>query len=82
MATRASTLAGSRPAPTTLIGLWLVAVAIVLATVMAAALIVGRAVPSRTEPGTGPAVTKTDTGPGAPAHQSFTVNGHICAQCR
>jgi hypothetical protein len=49
MATRASTLTGSRPAPTTLIGLWLAAVAVVLATVMAAALIVGRAVPSRIE---------------------------------
>jgi hypothetical protein len=84
MATRASTLTGAVPAARPLlVGLWLAAVAVVLATVFAAALIVGRATATRTEPAKGPAVSQTDTtGPGAPAHQPFKVNGKICAQCR
>lgn len=83
MATRESTLTGTgRAASPTLIGLWLAAVAVVLGIVFAAALMVGRATPTSTEPGTGPTVTKTDTGPGAPAHQPIKVNGKICGQCR
>jgi hypothetical protein len=66
-----------------LAGLWLAAVAVVLATVLAAALMVGRATTNPTRPARGPAVSKTDsTGPGAPSHQPVTVNGKICAQCR
>jgi hypothetical protein len=65
-----------------LVGLWLAAVAVVLATVLAAALMVGRATPTRMEPGTGPGVSKSDTRGPAPAHQPFEVNGNICAQCR
>jgi hypothetical protein len=66
-----------------LVGVWLAAVAIVLATVIAAALLVSRATPTRTEPAKGPGVSQTDnTGSGAPAHQPFRVNGQICAQCR
>jgi hypothetical protein len=84
MATRASTLTGSgfnvRPV---LVALWLAAVAVVLTSVLAAALMLGRATPSRTEPGKGPGVPQTDiSGPGAPAHQPITVNGKLCAQCR
>jgi hypothetical protein len=84
MATRASTLTGASPsARPMLVGLWLAAVAVVLTTVLSAALMVGRATPTRTEPGPGSRVSKTDpTGPKAPAHQPFRVNGKICAQCR
>jgi hypothetical protein len=83
MATRASTLTGAGPVVRPLlISLWLAAVAIVLATVVAAALMAGRVSTSSTVPGNGPAVSKTDTGPGAPAHKPFRVNGNICAQCR
>jgi hypothetical protein len=84
MATRASTLTGAGPAANPLlVSLWLAAVAVVLATVVAAALLVGRATPTRTEPANGPGVSRSDTtGPGAPAHQPFRVNGKICAQCR
>jgi hypothetical protein len=83
MATRASTLTGAGPAASpTLVGLWLAAVAIVLATVVAAALMVGRVATSSTEPGRGPGVSQSDTGPGAPAHRPFKVNGNVCGQCR
>ncbi|MGH2682054.1 MAG: hypothetical protein ACRDIX_02335 [Actinomycetota bacterium] len=80
MATRASTLGVSSAVRPMLVGLWLAAVAIVLATVLAAALMVGRATPTRTEPAKGPAVS--DTGPEAPAYQPIKVSGTICAQCR
>jgi hypothetical protein len=84
MATRASTLTGSGPAVRpVLVALWLAAAAVVLATVLAAALMLGRATPSRTEPARGSGVSQSDTtGPGAPAHQPITVNGQPCAQCR
>jgi hypothetical protein len=83
MATRASTLTGAGPAASpTLVSLWLAAVAIVLATVVAAALMVGRAAPTGAEPGTGSTVSRTDPADPAPAHQPFKVNGNICAQCR
>jgi hypothetical protein len=84
MATRASTLTGAGPAVRpVLVALWLAAAAVVLTSVLAAALMLGRVTPSRTEPTNGPGVSQTDTtGPGAPAHQPITVNGKLCAQCR
>jgi hypothetical protein len=83
MATRASTLGVSSAVRPMLVGLWLVAVAVVLATVFAAALLLSRATPTRTEPARGPAVSEADTtGPAAPAHQPFKVGSKICAQCR
>jgi hypothetical protein len=84
MATKASTLTGAGPAARPrLIGLWLAVVAVVLATILAVALMVGRATPTGTEPATGTRVSRTDTtGPKAPAHQPFKVNGNICGQCR
>lgn len=83
MATRASTFGSIPVVRTSLVGLWLAAVAVALATVLAAALIIGRATPTSTQPSKRPAVSKTDpSGPGAPAHQPFKVNGKVCAQCR
>jgi hypothetical protein len=83
MATRASTLTSGPAASPLLVGMWLVAVAIVLATVVSVALLVGGTVQTRTGPAKGPAVSKTDTtGPSAPAHRPLTVNGKVCAQCR
>jgi hypothetical protein len=83
MATRASTLGASPAVRPVMVTLWFAAVAIVLATVLAVALMVSRATPTRTEPAKGPGLSKTDpSGPSAPAHQPFKVNGKICAQCR